>query len=68
MLLSGQEVISDTDREGLANTLNRLLNMRLIPVINGNDVVAPPSSGGSVSVLVITSTPSSQYCLGYHFK
>ena len=46
-------MVKDSDREGLSNTLNGLINMRMIPIINGNDVIAPPSSGGSVSQLHI---------------
>ena len=41
-------MVKEEDKEGLSLTLNELLSMRMIPIINGNDAIAPPSSGGSV--------------------
>ena len=49
VLLTGQEVISSNERRGLTSTMNDLLEMRMIPIINGNDVVAPPKGGVSIT-------------------
>lgn len=35
-------------RAGLADTMSDLLDMRMIPVLNGNDAVSPSGGGESV--------------------
>ena len=34
-------------RTNLLNTMNSLLSMKMLPILNGNDVVAPPPHSGS---------------------
>ena len=45
-----QVLITGSDlryRTNLLNTMNSLLSMKMLPILNGNDVVAPPPNDGS---------------------
>jgi delta-1-pyrroline-5-carboxylate synthetase len=39
--MTGQEMMYSKDRNNLSKTINNLLEMRMIPIINGNDAIAP---------------------------
>lgn len=41
MLLTSSDLRHRHSQSGLLNTMNALLSMKVVPVLNGNDVVAP---------------------------
>ena len=50
MLLTGHDLRDQSSQFPLLNTMNSLLRMKVVPVLNGNDVVAPdPAKHDNVS-------------------
>ena len=41
MLLTNSDLCHESSLQNLLNTMNALLAMKIVPVLNGNDVVAP---------------------------
>ena len=41
VLLTGNDLQHESSQSSLLNTMNSLLGMKMVPVLNGNDVVAP---------------------------
>ena len=41
MLLTGNDLNMSSSQSSLLNTMSSLLHMKVVPVLNGNDVVAP---------------------------
>ena len=46
MLLTSNDLNSTSSEENLLKTIDALLGMKVIPVLNGNDVVAPNPQRG----------------------
>lgn len=47
MLLTGNDLRQTSSQTSLLNTMSSLLRMKVVPVLNGNDVVAPNPVVGS---------------------
>jgi len=46
VLLTSNDLRHRHSQSGLLNTVNALLSMKVVPVLNGNDVVAPTPQKG----------------------
>ena len=42
VLLTGNDFANASSHQNLLNTMNALINMKVVPIMNGNDTVAPP--------------------------
>ena len=52
VLLTGREFLDGASRAGFEATMNNLLNMRMIPILNNNDVVTPTEAEKKVCMCV----------------
>lgn len=64
ILLTKPDVQNETSRENLKETMNELLRLSIIPIVNANDVVAdPPESDIDLSGVSFSVSP---YCTSLH--
>ena len=47
VLITSNDLTHSSSQRNLLNTMNALLSMKVVPVLNGNDVVAPAPQIGS---------------------
>ncbi len=47
VLITSNDLTHGSSQRNLLNTMNALLSMKVVPVLNGNDVVAPTPQIGS---------------------